>query len=49
MMGTLAVTETGPDTGRFVADLPVTADMWGLLVASHGYLAFEKTASVLVE
>jgi hypothetical protein len=45
----LAVTETGPDTGRFVAELKVTADMWGLLVASYGYLGFQKSAAVLVQ
>jgi hypothetical protein len=45
----IAVTETGPDTGRFVAELPVTAEMWGLLVASYGYLAFQKSVAVLVE
>ena len=45
----VAVTETGADTGRFVADLPVTPDMSGQLVASYGYLAFRKTVAVLVE
>ena len=43
------MTETGPDTGRFVAEVPVTAEMWGLLVASYGYLAFQKSVAVLVE
>ena len=43
------VTETGADTGRFVADLTVTPDMSGQLAASYGHLAFRKTATVVVE
>jgi hypothetical protein len=43
------VTETGIDTGRFVADLIVTPDMPAQLVASYGHLAFRKTAAVVVE
>jgi hypothetical protein len=45
----VAVTETGVDTGRFVADVTVTPDMSGELIASYGHLAFRKTAAVLVE
>jgi hypothetical protein len=45
----LLVTETGVDTGRFVADLVVTPEMSGRLEASYGHLAFRKAAAVLVE
>ncbi len=43
------VTETGADTGRFAADVVVTPEMSGQLVASYGHLAFRKTATVSIE
>jgi hypothetical protein len=43
----LAVTETGPDTGLFTAEL--IPDSRGKLQASYGYLAFRKAAGLRVE
>jgi hypothetical protein len=43
----LIVTETGVDTGLFAAT--VTPGMSGPMVASYGHLAFQKTATVLVQ
>ena len=45
----LLVTETGSDTGRFVADLVSIPEMAGRLEVSYGHLAFRKTAAVSVE
>jgi hypothetical protein len=45
----LHVTETGVDTGVFAVTLHVTPRMSGRLVASYGHLAFQKTATVLVQ
>jgi hypothetical protein len=42
------VTETGIDTGRFVADVAVPTDA-RTLTASYGYLAFRKTAAASIE
>jgi hypothetical protein len=39
------VSETGPNTGVFVAELPAVR---GSMTASYGYLAFRKTARLLV-
>jgi hypothetical protein len=42
------VTETGIDTGRFVADVRVPTDS-RTLTASYGHLAFRKTAAASIE
>jgi hypothetical protein len=42
------VTETGIDTGRFVADVVVPPDA-GTLTASYGYLGFRKIAAMSIE